>query len=175
MALSVPSQRTWAAAYKVTAADLNANVRDAVNFVLNPDAAQAHQGTVQSIPNATNTAVTLDTLDANYNNALWVNSATTKFTIVNAGTYRLSGMVSFAGNATGVREAFFRVNGTTQLNTPVLPGNANVVTVAVPPTRIHLNAGDYVELCCYQNSGGALNTYATFGATYALVEYAANA
>lgn len=175
MALSVPSQRTWTAGYKVAAADLNANVRDAVNFLINPDAAQAHASAIQSIPNATFTAVALDTLDATYNNTLWVTGSNTKFTIVNAATYRLSGMVSFAGNSTGIREACFRVNGSTLLNTAVVPGNTNVVTVVVPPTRIHLNAGDYVELCCYQNSGGSLNTYASSGATFGLVEFAAAA
>lgn len=172
---TVPVEMTMVSGHKVTAAEWNSNVRDAVNFLLNPDAAQSYQSAAQSIPNGADTAVALDTNEINVN-GMWATGANTKFTAANAGTYRCSGQVTFTSNANGLREAFFRVNGSTVLKRPVYsPPNTNTFTATAPAVRIHLNAGDYVELCAYQNSGGALNTYVASGATFALVEFASNA
>ncbi|GAC1535129.1 MAG: hypothetical protein NVS3B1_29590 [Marmoricola sp.] len=173
MALSVPAQRTWAAAYKVTAADMNANVRDAVNFLLNTPFAQVYQNSSQSIPNATYTAVTFDTAEFN-NDGAWTSGSNTRWTCQTGGTYRVSAQISFNTNATGIREAQYVVNGgaVVTFNASAVSGAAT--QVVVPVFSQHFNAGDYIQVNAYQNSGGALTLATGPRATLLSVEYARN-
>jgi len=77
------------------------------------------------------------------------------------GLYLLSGTVTFASNATGIRWAFLSINGIAQDATiGSSPGTAaEVLAVHCHTTKIFMAQGDYVELLGRQSSGGALNTY----------------
>lgn len=110
----------------------------------------------QALNNNTNTPVQFDgesyDTDAFHDNV--VNK--TRFTAPVDGYYLMVANVTFAANATGTRQLFFMVNGTTVISNAVFPANtASVIynTHAIYP----LVAGDYVELIASQNSGGSLN------------------
>ena len=82
-----------------------------------------------------------------------------RFTCQKAGTYVITGQVSFAANATGNRDTLIRVNGTDYVGQMRLPAAATGST-SVPVTAIvKLALNDYVELCGRQYSGGSLNLY----------------
>lgn len=84
----------------------------------------------------------------------------TRYTVPVAGTYRVSGQITWTTNGTGIRAAQFFKNGT------MLPGtngflqvaNSNFTTVVIPATNSACVVGDYLELAAYQNSGATLNT-----------------
>lgn len=83
----------------------------------------------------------------------------TRLTCQKAGTYIVTGQVSFAANATGNRDTLLRVNGTDYVGMLRLPAAASGST-SVPVTAIAtLNANDYIELCGRQYSGGSLDLY----------------
>lgn len=85
--------------------------------------------------------------------------SSTRLTVPETGTYLIVGNVFFEFNATGIRGIEIDKNGS------VLTENNNYLsvngTVALNVSGIELlNAGDYVELMAYQNSGGPLNALA---------------
>jgi hypothetical protein len=120
-------------------------------------------GVLQSITTATVTALTFTAADR-YDNGLLhdpaVNPSRITFTV--PGVYVLAGFVEFVANATGYREAGFRVNGTILIGSTNIPTNsASVVTRLNPTAQYQFAASDYVELIVTQTSGGNLNVNAT--------------
>lgn len=95
----------------------------------------------------------------------------TRYTIPVAGTYRLSGMISWTTSGTGLRAAEWWKNGS------VLPGSnafmqiasSNFSTVQLPAYNVVCAVGDYLELAAIQTSGASLNTVTT--GTYMSVEF----
>jgi hypothetical protein len=76
------------------------------------------------------------------------------------GKYLFTATLRWANNSSGIRIAYFRINGSgaaadtrAQQFTPLSSGDASHVISDV----LDLAAGDYVELFGYQNSGGGLN------------------
>src|SRR4029077_3662515 len=66
------------------------------------------------------------------------------------------GLVSFANSSTGIRRAAVTINGTSYWGPPGNPptsGTANVAKTQV----FSLQAGDTVQLACWQNTGGNLS------------------
>lgn len=119
-------------------------------------ACRVYNDTIQSIPN--NALTVLSFNGELYDNDTMHDNATnnSRITIKTAGKYRLSAIVEFASNATGIRQILLRVNGTIYIGA--------VTTDAFTTTQqmnVHadyqLAVGDYVEVIVYQNSGGALN------------------
>lgn len=82
-----------------------------------------------------------------------------RFTCVKAGTYLVTGQVSFTANATGDRDALLRVNGTNYVgqtrNAAMASGSAFLPVFAM----VELAVDDYVELIGRQYSGGSLDLY----------------
>jgi len=149
-----------------------ANTLDVLNaarlsFFENVPGAYIVQGTPQSIPNSTDTALSFTSaVSDNWNG--WTSGLPTRYTVPVSGVYMLSGASCWAGNATGRRYNYLRVNGTTQV-----PGSAgdldspstNNLVVVSSNTLYALTAGDYVEVIVNQTSGAALNTNATSAAS----------
>lgn len=111
---------------------------------------------VQSIPNATTTAVIWDT-EVYDPYGLWVSSAPTRITLISAGVYMVRAYVAFASNVTGIRSLGLSTSGG-------VIGESNTMSAAVDnlgrvaTMRIaYFNAGDYIEAWAHQTSGGALN------------------
>jgi hypothetical protein len=77
-----------------------------------------------------------------------------------AGWYAITGHIVFASNATGLRDAAILLNGATIIAQTLFPAATTNVTNISIAAIYYLNAGDYVELEAYQDSGGALNVTA---------------
>jgi len=164
---TVPVQITWVSGQVVTAAQMNANVRDAVNFLLNPPAAAVRQTVAQTLTTAVSTAITMDIEDRDNDGMHSTSSNTSRLTANTPGWYLAAGGVTFVANATGSRTTFWRLNGTTVQ--PALGGNQVTASagassrVPCAPYHFFLNVTDYLEILGNQNSGGNLNTEALTG------------
>lgn len=97
----------------------------------------------------------------------WLTESSGVVTIKRAGVYRITGVVEFAANATGYRQAGILVNGSTYgVPTTLLAAPATRATRVPTTADISLAVGDTVGLTATQNSGGALNvTAADFSVT----------
>lgn len=95
----------------------------------------------------------------------------TRYTIQVAGTYRVSGALTWTTNGTGVRACDLQKNGTRIAGSNVFMqvASANFSTVQVPAMNVVCAVGDYLEIGGFQNSGATLNTYA--GGCYLSVEF----
>jgi len=82
-----------------------------------------------------------------------------RFTCVKAGTYLVTGQVSFTANATGNRDALLRVNGTNYVGQNRYAAMASGSTSVPAFAMVELAVGDYVELIGRQYSGGSLTLY----------------
>lgn len=153
----VPSTHTFVDGISSTS-ELNAYVRDPINFALNRPIARLLQTSIQAIPSNAQTPINWDT---EVPDSVDGHSGTnpSRYTAVYAGWYQVSGTVTFAANVTGIREIGILVNGAPFAGASAsAQATAVVVGPAVTPQLAYLNVGDYVELYCYQNSGGSLNT-----------------
>jgi len=133
----------------------------------------AHSLTLQSIANATYTAVALPDADV-YDTNTFHDTATNNSRITipsgQGGYYFVWGVVAFKDNATGERQVALYKNGTilTAVNGmgALSTGNAGGGNPAASyfSTVINLAAADYLQVFARQYSGGALNLeYANFG------------
>ena len=169
---TVPSQRTWVAGEVVTASELNANVRDAINFVITPPMAILRQTVAQTIAFNSWASITFDTEDLDRDNGHSTVTNTSRYTCQTQGYYLCSGMVAFASNATGRRLTHWTVNGTA-LNASRSESQTITVTSATDAVNavtrpIFMNVGDYLELQGWQDTGGNLNTSASGEETSAM-------
>ncbi|MFJ6085180.1 hypothetical protein ACIQI8_27605 [Streptomyces sp. NPDC092369] len=121
---------------------------------------RGRQASVQSIADNTWTPLTLDTEDYDSDNGHSTSTNTSRYTVQVAGTYAITGMVSFAANATGNRAGRITVNGTAVPGSFVkgLAATATHSSGAAFHAQAVLAVGDYIELQGLQTSGGALNT-----------------
>jgi hypothetical protein len=124
--------------------------------------ARVHHGANQSVANNTQTALAFNS--ERQDTAALHDTATnnSRLTAPAAGTYLVTASILFDVNATGARQIGFRVNGTTFYAVQAV----QAITVAATGTPVAgstvltLAAGDYVEACALQTSGGALNVLA---------------
>lgn len=130
------------------------------NPTLNVPRARVKHSAAQAITSNLSTAVAFDT--EVYDTDAFHDTSTnnSRLTVPGgmAGFYRITGGVEWAFNATGVRQASIRLNGST-----FLAVSANAPVPVTDPTRqvvtteYQLVATDYVELVVFQRSGGSLN------------------
>jgi len=111
----------------------------------------------QSISNTTSTKVTFDTYTNNTHGS-W-DTGNNRYVVKTAGPFNIAGTIGYAANATGYRQVSYSINGGTGevLNQTNSVGAGDPTTCGFSGTTPYLNAGDYIELYTYQNSGGALN------------------
>lgn len=137
-------------------------VRDSINFALNPPIAKLRQATAQSIPNNTFTTLTFDAEDLDSVDGHDLVTNNSRYTAVYPGWHMISGGCTFAANATGRRLVRPQVNGTAVSGSLAgMPGNASIIGLTTRTMPVYLNVGDYVEMGVYQDSGAALNTFVT--------------
>jgi hypothetical protein len=118
---------------------------------------RATDTTAQSIANAAFQSLTwgTNTLD-NGVHSTSVNP--TRFTVPlgGAGLWQFDCAISFAANATGVRDVSVKKNGATLINyAQVLAGSPNQASCFITAHDLAVD-GDYYEFQAFQNSGGAL-------------------
>lgn len=155
----IPSPRTWTVGEVLTAAKLNVDVRDGLNFLLSPPWAVMRKSAAQSIANSTIVLVTWDVEDIDrdngHNNA--VNN--TRYTSQTAGWYFINGAVRWSSTAGDLRTFDFRKTfsggGTEQYS--IQSGTA-LGALMRGTIHLFLAVGDYVEIFVTQASGGAVNT-----------------
>lgn len=126
-------------------------------------AVRCYRTALQSIPNATKTAVSFnvgDRYDTDTMHDPAVNP--TRITFNTPGVYDLGGCIAFAANAVGFRMAILRVGGSTELWADSrLAVPATDWTIVPVSTEWKFAAGEYAELVAYQTSGGALDVQGT--------------
>lgn len=158
---TVPTAYTWTVGELVTAAKLNAYMRDALAFLLARPAATLTNTAPQSIPTSTGTALTwnLEILDSDEGHSTSAN--TSRYTVQTAGLWTFTANVPFGANSTGVREVYFRTNGGFDFSANLM-GTGQVINHSLSITdKIAMNVGDYVEVLVRQTSGVALNVDST--------------
>jgi len=122
---------------------------------------RAIKNALQSIPNATYTAVTFtgtDTFDTNAFHDTSTNPS--RITIPTGGTgyYSIYGMITWVTAANHLGFARLRKNGTDYLGSHMIgTGNAAWQASQFLSDVQYLTAGDYVELLAYQNLGSAID------------------
>ncbi len=159
MPLSVPSQRTWTVSDLESAALYNSNIRDAINFLLNPPLFVGHSAGAQSVGNNAWTALAIDTNDTDTYSGHSTVTNNSRYTGQVPGWYMCTARVGWGASATGRRGVGFALNGGTviDLSQVFLPSMASEVLQTV--YFIQLNGtGDYVEAVGFQDSGANLVT-----------------
>ena len=82
---------------------------------------------------------------------------TGRLTCKTAGIYSVFASVSFAANATGIRELRFLVNGSVTHGSVRLAAASSGKTNLVSTVQLSLAVNDYIEVQVFQSSGGNLN------------------
>jgi hypothetical protein len=144
------------------------NVQEAgINDVSYAPAVRVYHNATQSLTSATETALAFNTevydqagnaVDTMHDTATNNSRLTCRY----AGIYHVTGNIQFAGNATGSRTLFLRVNGTASqyLGYVAIAASATVPQALHVSSDLNLAVNDYVQLFAYQDSGGALNVNA---------------
>jgi len=156
---ALPTTHTFSAGEVVTDTTMNNSITAVLNFLMAPPILRCRQTSAQSIPNNTITAVVFDTEDVDSSGMHSTVTNTSRATAVYPGWYWTGGNVTFAANATGVRTTSWGVNGTTQngSGTDFPVGSAATTNqLGASGSLFFLNVADYLELRCFQTSGGAL-------------------
>ena len=180
---TVPTSPTFTAGAVLTAAQENQQ-RDVDNFLLNPPQCNAYRSAALSPATATWTAVGLDAEvfdivqsgdSPGHDNA----TNNTRIFARTAGKYEVTGQVTFAANATGIRALSINLNaagnvasGTVLISAQV--NNLGTASTAVPAGVVQvypMAAGDYVELFAYQSSGAGLALNTGLANTYLRIKW----
>ncbi len=164
--------RDWVIDETVTAALMNAHIRDNLKFLHNPDSVGVYKDAVQAVNESTWTEVTFnqENWDTNALHDVVTNNA--RLTCVIPGLYLISGYLSFSAVPATMRGAGIYLNGATYVG--IEAWHAAVLPVVAIQAVLKMSATDYVTLHVYQNNGGggALNitagaaTYPQFSMTY---------
>lgn len=157
---TVPSEISWTVGQVVTAAQLNSNVRDAVNFVITPVLFIGRQSAAtQSTTSGSWTSILLDLEEIDRDNGHSTTTNTSRYTAQTAGYYQVDGIVAWSSNSTGARATKLTVNGANVAGRAVSwQAAGSLLTASQVSAPVYLNVGDYVETQGNQVSGGALNT-----------------
>lgn len=163
MAWTTP--KTFAVADVLTAADLNAYVRDNTKWLGTdrPHCRVRNSANISHTSTGNYQALTFDSERVDVGAMHDTVSNTGRITVPSGGDgfYAIGGQIEFASNATGRRGIQIRLNGTTVIareESANLGANDHTCTIA---TVYQLAAGDYVELMGLQASGGNLNMLAS--------------
>lgn len=125
-------------------------------------AARAFHSTTQAVANNSVTALLLDSERFDNSSIHSTSVNTSRLTAPVTGLYTLIGCAGLAALGAGTaRSVLIRINGTTIVaheQVPPVSGGSNPTLFNVS-ALYNLAAGDYAELCAYQDSGGTLNTW----------------
>jgi hypothetical protein len=166
----MPATPTYALPYPLPSAPVAAGADDIhaladrleiVLPTLTPGAAQAGarvtRAATQSIPNATQFAISFTVVSSDHG-PMWAAGQPTRLTVKDPGTYIVTGCFQYPPLGGGAyRSVALRVGGSTVIAETHLLLSASIVATGQATTVIDLVAGQYVELCVYQDSGAAVN------------------
>ena len=135
--------------------------------------ASAYKTTGQTISNNTQTAITWSAEYFDTDAFHSTSTNTSRFTIPagKGGKYLFTATARFASNSTGIRSWTYYKNGSGLMQ----PAAMNAVSSGGSATSVvwvgDLIAGDYIELYCFQTSGGNLDILADADNTYITISY----
>jgi hypothetical protein len=137
-------------------------VRDAINFLANKPMAVVYQGSAQSFTSSSGAAVTFDSTTTDTYGGHSNSTNNSRYTAQVTGWYWVVGTVTWANVAGGNRNVSINKNGSgvPQFGTAVPAASSLVFPAGQATALVQLNAGDYVEVVAYQDSGGAVSTHA---------------
>jgi len=160
---TVPVEMTFSAGSVLTAAQLNTNVRDAVNFVIAPPLAVLRQTVAQIFTTGIGAAFLFDTEDLDRDGGHSTTTNTSRYVSQTAGWYQMQGTAMFAvsNTSTGLITGFSLNGASSRFGGNFQVGNAGFVGVLPSGATVYLSVGNYVELIGYQSSGGNLNSQVT--------------
>ena len=123
------------------------------------DSARVYNSAAITLTTATETLLTFNSERFDTNGLHSPSSNPGRLTAPSSGVYLISAHLTFASNATGIRYAYIRLNGSTIIARAKLPtsGSGGLDDWLSISTICWLAAGDYVEVFAFQNSGGNLN------------------
>lgn len=161
---TVPAPRTWTVGELLTAAKMNTDVRDGLNFLLSPPRALLHKSTNQSVTSNTFASITWNS--EQYDNDAAHSDATnpSRYTAQTAGWFEFHALIQYEGtSSTGDRQAMFLKNGA---GNPIgmlvtRTNNSNSATCLIMAWSL-MSVGDYIEAQAWQNSGVAINVVPLF-------------
>lgn len=155
---TVPTPRTWTVGELLTAAKMNTDLRDGLNFLLSgKPLAILGRNASQSIPNGAGTPIAwdLETVDRDGGHSTVTNNS--RYTAATAGWYRVQGSVQWTANATGIRDCGFVVNAAIQNHSFTGLGSSVANHGVQNDGLVLLAVNDYVEFSVTQTSGIALS------------------
>jgi len=157
-------------------AALGAATKQYVDELVAYKGALVYNSANQSIPNATNTSLTFNNENHDTDN-IHSTSTNTERLVVPTGVSRvvLKGQVSFAADATGIRQIQLLKDGSAAfaggcINTELNPNGTWPARVEFTSPTLTVVPGNYFEIQVYQNSGGALNVLGTSSPTWFCME-----
>ena len=162
-ARTVPVMPTEAPGNYDTGALFNATMKALGDFLENKPIFSGYQVAAQSIPTGAFTALSIDTevVDSDAGHSTVTN--TSRYTCQVAGLYLLTGNVVFPASGTGTRGASFALNGATTTGITgseqlIAPAPGFATTISPTPTYVRLAVNDFVSICGFQNTAGAVST-----------------
>lgn len=155
---------TLPAGHVPTAAELE-QITDAIS---SPPRYIGRQTVTQAVATGIFTAITFGSEDVDNYNGHSTAVNTSRYTSQLAGWYKMTGKIAWNGSATGRRGCDWRVNGAIVGGSQMIyaAGTASAVQLPAATMEIFLNAGDYIELFGYQESGGSLSTDVSFSGVH---------
>lgn len=158
---TVPAPRTWGASEQVTAAKLNADVRDSSNFLLATPRAYLRKSVTQSIGAGAVTGVTWGVEDYDTDNGHSNVTNPSRYTAQTAGWYHLVAAIYWptALDAAHTREVSFLKNGSAAgrwgKNDLYIWGGFGSHCGQTAETHMQLNIGDFAEVGVFQSAAVA--------------------
>lgn len=154
----------YTSASLITSAQLNGStgIRGVLQFLNNPPLLRAAAGLTTSVANSASPSPTVIQVNAaGIDSYAGYNTGTFAYTVPVSGVYLVSGLVSWAANATGERMTGIYVNGSLALWGPAYSAAGSGITCSQVTRLLDLNAGDTIQLIGSQSSGGALSLSGT--------------
>jgi hypothetical protein len=134
----------------------NAQIRDPLDFLLNPPLFAAYQTTATTAWTGWAAQGVQSVIVDTYGG--WSSGSPTRYTAQVTGWYMCTGVTCFGTSSSGWRSCGLSVNGTHSIGTcQDMPASPDFPCVAAVPTPIFLNASDYVEMIAYTNVSVATN------------------
>lgn len=154
---TVPVPRTWTVGELLTAAKMNTDVRDGLNFLLAPPLAALTKNANQAYTSGSFTGITWPTENVDRDGGHSTSTNTNRYTAQTAGYYTMHVFANWTlESASGYRRVLFRTNGTTFGHQDSRPGLATVNMSHLSGIAF-LSVGDYVEVMADQNSGTTIS------------------
>lgn len=156
---TVPNPRTWTVGELLTAAKLNTDLRDGLNFLLSPPLAVLRISANTLIANNTLVSVswTTEAIDRDGGHDNVTNPI--RYTAQTAGWYDIAGSVLFYTASGGIRSMSLLEPSGVPIAGNTAPGNGVIVMPVSASKVFFLNVGDYFTMQLYQDSGASLNIW----------------